>query len=195
MPSTSHTSSLLLEKIRAHDQHAWTTFVDQYGPTLYRWCRSARLNDTDAADVIQEVYRAVAKGIERFERESGKKGSFTAWLWRVTQSKIINHHQRTARQEPGVGGSDAQEHLAALPDPFADSDTLSTAGDNSLVMCAAEVIRPEFKETTWQAFWRVAVDDQPTDVVAQQLNVSVAAVRQANYRVRRRLRQELMPDA
>ncbi len=191
LSSISHTSSTLLENIRSHDQQAWEQFVDHYGPTLFRWCRSARLDDTDCADVIQETFRSVAKGIGRFERETGQTGSFTAWLWKVTQSKIQNHRQRIARHEPAIGGSEAQQYMSALPDPFSGDDTLDVADDTSFVMCATEGIRSEFKETTWLAFWRVAVDDQPTDIVAKQLNISVAAVRQANYRVRRRLRTEL----
>ena len=166
--------------------------MDKYGPTLYRWCRGARLNDADAADVIQDIFRAVARGIDRFESQSSQHGSFTAWLWRVTQSKIFNHYQGVARREPAIGGSEAHQYLNSVPDPIGASDTWSSADDSSLVLAAAEVIRSEFKESTWQAFWRVAVDDQPTDVVATQLQMSVAAVRQANYRVRRRLKAELI---
>jgi len=188
----SQTSSTLLERIRECDQEAWVRFVDLYGPTLYGWCRAARLSDDDAADVIQDTFRAVARYLDGFKRESGQKGALTAWLWKVTQSKIRNHWQRIARSEPGQGGSDAQRRLAELPDPFGDlADDESVTGDGSLIIRAAELIRPEFQESTWNAFWRVAIDEQPTDVVAKQLGISVAAVRQANYRVRRRLRQEL----
>ncbi len=189
---SSQTSYTLLEQVRAADQQAWERFVDVYGPTLYGWCRSAGLPDADTADVIQDTFRAVASGIERFERTPDRQGAFTAWLWTVTQNRIKNHWQRRVSKDRADGGSDAQQLLAELPDPFADlSDTKSTVGETSIVLRTAELVRPEFTETTWQAFWRVAVDDQRTDLVATQLSISVAAVRQAAYRVRKRLREEL----
>ena len=54
-----------------------------------------------------------------------------------------------------------------------------------------DALQSEFNPSTWQAFWRVTVGGEATDSVAGDLNLSVAAVRQANYRVRRRLREEL----
>ena len=192
MSLPSQTSSTLLERIKSCDQAAWERFVDLYGPSLFGWCRAARLSDHDAADVIQDTFRAVARGVTRFDRDHGQQGAFTAWLWTVTQSKIRDHWQKQAMREQAFGGSEAQQHLAEMPDPWSDqSDTFAATNDSSLTMRAAELIRPEFRDSTWQAFWRVAVDDQPTDVVAEQLSISVAAVRQANYRVRRRLRHEL----
>jgi len=188
----SQTSSTLLESIKCCDQAAWERFVDLYGRTLYGWCRAAGLSDQDSADVIQDTFRAVARGVTGFERDHGQLGAFTAWLWTVTQSRISDHRRRLARCEPAIGGSEAQQYLAEMPDPFSDqSDTFAGTTASSVAMRAAELIRHEFHESTWQAFWRVAIDDQPTDVVATQLNMSVAAVRQANYRVRCRLRQEL----
>ena len=193
MSRPSQTSYSLIDRICASDQSAWEQFVDIYGPTLYGWCRGSGLGDEDSADVIQDIFRAVARGIDRFERQSDRNGSFAAWLWAVTQSKIKNHRQRIAHSERAIGGSEARRHFAEVADALVDVSDIrgSSADDVSIVLRTAELIRSEFKESTWQAFWRVAVDDQRTDVVAAQLNMSVAAVRQANYRVRRRLRQEL----
>jgi len=56
---------------------------------------------------------------------------------------------------------------------------------------ALELIRAEFEDRTWQAFWRVTVDGQPTKDVAQELGVTPSAVRLAKSRVLRRLREEL----
>ena len=53
------------------------------------------------------------------------------------------------------------------------------------------MIRNEFEDRTWQAFWRVTVECQPSDMVAESLEMTPAAVRQAKSRVLRRLREEL----
>src|SRR5262245_59054250 len=48
-----------------------------------------------------------------------------------------------------------------------------------------------FEERTWQAFWRAAVDGQAPAVIAEDLDVTPAAVRKARSRVLHRLRQEV----
>jgi RNA polymerase sigma-70 factor (ECF subfamily) len=56
---------------------------------------------------------------------------------------------------------------------------------------ALELIRAEFQERTWRAFWRVVVEGQSPQVIAQELNMSPGAVRVAKSRVLHRLRLEL----
>ncbi len=52
-------------------------------------------------------------------------------------------------------------------------------------------VKADFKETTWNAFWRVTVDNRSVAIVAEELSISVDSVYQAKSRVLRRLRQEL----
>ncbi len=56
---------------------------------------------------------------------------------------------------------------------------------------AIGLIRAEFEETTWRAFWRATVDEQKAADIADELQMSCAALRQAKCRVLRRLKQEL----
>ena len=59
-----------------------------------------------------------------------------------------------------------------------------------MVRRALELIRLEFEPATWQAFWRVQVDDQPVAAVAAALGLSTNAVYKSRARVLRRLRHE-----
>jgi RNA polymerase sigma-70 factor (ECF subfamily) len=54
-----------------------------------------------------------------------------------------------------------------------------------------DLIRPEFEERTWLAFWRAAVEGQQSGVVAEALGMKPGGVRQAKSRVLHRLREEL----
>ncbi len=52
-------------------------------------------------------------------------------------------------------------------------------------------VEAEFEPRTWQAFWRTVVDGINTAQVAEELEMTLATVRQHKSRVLRRLRQQL----
>ena len=56
----SATSTSFLERLRGREAGAWERFCKVYGPLVYRWARKAGLQDQDAVDVGQEVFRTVA---------------------------------------------------------------------------------------------------------------------------------------
>ena len=89
-------STTLLARIRQQEPEAWQRFVDLFGPTVYRWCRAAGIEKNEAGDVAQEVFLAVAKNVDRFDREKGS-GSFTAWMASITRNKIHDHFRRLAK--------------------------------------------------------------------------------------------------
>ncbi len=72
-----------------------------------------------------------------------------------------------------------------------DDDPTDSYALSQLVSRALDQVRVEFQPSTWQAFWRTAVDGLTTDAVAAELQMTNAAVRQARSRVSRRLRQQL----
>jgi len=157
---------------------------------VYRWCRSSGLQDTDAADVVQEVFRAVALSLDRFHHEA-PTDSFRGWLWGITRNKLRDHFRARVAHPAGAGGSDAQQQLLQVPEVPPDSTADARKPDAVLVQRALALIQMEFEERTWRAFWRSAVDGQAAKDIARELGMTPRAVRQAKYRVLRRLRQEL----
>ena len=57
------------------DVDAWREFVHLYGPVVYGFARKRGLQDADAADLMQEVLRSVARNAERMEYDP-KRGTF-----------------------------------------------------------------------------------------------------------------------
>ena len=56
---------------------------------------------------------------------------------------------------------------------------------------AVELVRAEFEQRTWEAWWKTAVEGRPAADVAAEMDMSLAAVYKAKSRVLLRLRQEL----
>jgi RNA polymerase sigma-70 factor (ECF subfamily) len=181
-------SSSLITRLKARDADAWRRLSHLYGPIVYGWLRRAGLQDGDAADVVQDVFLAVAQGIDAFRRDR-PGDTFRGWLWTIARSKMHDHFRRRAGEPQGGGGTTFQQRVQQLPEQ-PDEQQLA-AETHSLARRAMALIETDFEPATWRAFWRTAVDGQPAQQVADELNISVASVYTAKSRVLSRLRQEL----
>jgi RNA polymerase sigma-70 factor, ECF subfamily len=90
-----------------------------------------------------------------------------------------------------TGGSTALELVQNLPEQIDDSDAGERSEFAALVQRAMEQVRVEFEPRSWQAFWRTTIDNLPVAIVAEELAMSSATIRQHRSRILRRLRQQL----
>lgn len=191
--SASATSRSLLERVRAADAKAWDRLVGLYAPLVLHWCRMRGLQEQDAADVFQEVFFSVARHIGDFRKQQ-PGDTFRGWLRTITGNKVIDHLRRRQRHPgEGVGGSEALDRLDMLPSPLSpeEASVVESRAERGLFQRALDIVRGEFEPRTWQAFWKVAVEDRLANDVAHELGMSPGAVRVAKSRVLQRLREEL----
>jgi len=157
-----------------------------------RCARQAGLQCSDAADVGQEVFRVIAARIADFHRQR-PGDSFRGWLWGITRLKLKEHFRSVASAPRAAGGSDARAQLensiARLDEETPESSAPLEHAE--IVQRAVQLIRGDFEESSWQSFWRMTVEGEPAAEIAADLGLSAKAVRQAKFRVLKRLRQEL----
>jgi RNA polymerase sigma-70 factor (ECF subfamily) len=189
-PPSSGTSRTLLERLRADDPAAWDRMVALYAPLVLVWCRRDGLQEEDAADVFQEVFQSVAAHIEDFRKERNAD-TFRGWLRTITRNKIRDHFRRRGREPVAAGGSEAQARLAEVPWPSNPEESSDDHAERRLFQRAIALIREDFEEQTWQAFWRTVVEGRAPKDVAAELGMTPGAVRVSKSRVLRRLREEL----
>jgi RNA polymerase sigma-70 factor (ECF subfamily) len=183
--------SLLLRLRDPGDDRAWVEFTDLYGPLIRRVARRGGLQDADAADLEQEVFRAVAGAIGRYDPDRSR-GSFRGWLLRIARNLLLDLLAAQRRRPAAGGGTDAVALLAAVPDPAAeDSSVFEAEYRRRTFEWASAQVRGEFRTTTWQAFWRTAVDGEEAAAVAAELGLSVGAVYIARSRVLARIRSKV----
>jgi RNA polymerase sigma factor (sigma-70 family) len=182
--------SLLVRLRHPDDGRAWAQFVAIYTPLVYRFARRRGLQESDAADVTQEVFRAVARGIRKFEYDC-RQGSFRGWLIAVARSKLQNFLSRQKAKIKGAGGTAALQRLEQQPSPADDEAFIELEHRRSLFEWAVEQIHGDFQESTWQAFWQTGVEGKNTKEVAESLGMSVGAVYIARSRVLARLKEKI----
>ena len=182
--------SLLLRLRDLHDQQAWVDFVAIYAPLVYGFARQRGLQEADACDLTQEVLRAVAASAERLEYDP-ERGSFRSWLYTVTRNKYLDLMRSRRRATRGTGDSDV---LAQLHEqPAREEDLWEEDYRHQVFAWASARVRDEFEDSTWQAFWQVAVQGKKAKQAAADLNLTVAAVYIAKSKVLARLREEIHP--
>ena len=192
--ASSESSSGLSLAARLHggSPDAWRELVDLYGPLIDNWCRQAGVAEAARADIGQEVFLAVYRGIASFD-PGHPRATFRGWLWTITRNAVL---QWRRRNEPaGTGGSTALARLSEIPDPWGEGESDAPPADSNdtanLISRALDQIRPEVEDHTWNAFWNTAVLGQSATEVALELGMTSMAVRQAKSRVLRRLRKQL----
>ena len=183
--------SLIVKLRDPADTDAWCEFVTLYEPLIYRLARRKGLQDADARDLCQEVFRTVAQAIERWDLDPAR-GSFRGWLSRIARNLLVNFLTRRPYRLRGSGSTSVQDLLEAQPaqDPSATA-LFEAEYRRRLFRWAADQARGEFATTTWQAFWQTAVEGRPPRDVAAELGLSVGAVYIARSRVLARLRRRI----
>jgi len=185
------TSMSLLNRVQSQQRDAWFRLVYLYGPLVDRWCRGWGVPTTDVEDIRQEVFLSVSSGLATFRRDR-PGDTFRGWLRVIAHRKFLDFCRRRQRQPIGQGGTDVQQRLLQTPETessLADDD--SPEEIKGLQRRGLELIRGEFEERSWQAFWRTAVEGQAPADVASDMEMTPAAVRKAKSRVLRRLKEEL----
>ncbi len=188
------TSLSMLERVRLNEADAWQRMCRVYGPLVYRWARIAGLQDSDAADVGQDVFRTVFGKISDYDGlRSG--ATFRGWLRTITRNKVGDFLRRRAYRPVAVGGTTAWQLHEQLPDELSEASSPAPDEEQRVLHRTLATLQMEFEPLTWKAFWLSTIETLPAAEIASQLGLSAAAVRQAKYRVLKRLRDEMgTPD-
>jgi RNA polymerase sigma-70 factor (ECF subfamily) len=182
------TSPELLAASKTADPAAWEKLVVVYSPLVYSWVRLSGIPPEDAKDIVQNVLRAVFNNLDNFDAER-EEGSFRGWLRTITNNKVIDQLRSKANVVQATGGSDAQRKmnkLQAVAESLSSAD-LADVRDGDDVGRVLERVRGDFTDRTWRAFWGMTVEQRSSSDLAQELNISPAAVRLAKSEVIHRL--------
>ena len=111
----------------------------------------------------------------------------------ITRREIRDQFRGQADRPIAVGGSEARQRLQEIPEEEPPTETSASRGadTNSIFLRGLELVKSEFEDKTWQAFWRSTVDGAETSDIATELGIRPSTVRTAKSRVLRRLREDL----
>jgi RNA polymerase sigma-70 factor (ECF subfamily) len=73
-----------LRRCRAGDRIAWRRLYDQHFPQIYRLALRLGVTEREAADVCQEVFLRVYRGLARFRGEA----QIGTWIYRIAVNEV-----------------------------------------------------------------------------------------------------------
>lgn len=195
-PYDEPTSLGLIADARRRLPDAWKRIHQMYGPLVYTWCRDWKVPEQDALDLVQDVFRNVIRRLDTFQHgilagSTGTQGTFRGWIWTITRNRVRDYWRVNQRHPAAVGGTDMQQQILQIPEWSLESNDDAVEQLSELARQILRLIQTEFEERTWTAFWQLVVEGQAIYHVAHKLEMSEGAVRQAKYRVLRRVREEL----
>lgn len=171
----------LIARVRdPRDDRAWVEFVTLYTPIIFGFLRKRGLSPTDSEDVTQEIFRSLSQALPGFELNKSI-GTFRNWLFTVSRSKLNTFLTKSRRTD--------------IP-----TETLPESGETSdwdqlymkeLFAQACQRVEQQVEPSTWQAFWRTAVQLESTEAVANALSLTTDNVYQKKSRVAARIREAI----
>lgn len=189
MNEPQSTRATLLIRIRDQaDREAWAQFVEIYAPLIYGFGRNRGLQDTDAADLTQDVLQSVAGAISRLDYDP-RIGTFRSWLFTIVRNRLRNQLKAKTRREQGAGDSAVAARIEAEPSREDDWETTwQRDHQQRLFAWASSQVEAEVEPRTWRAFWKTTVDGDSGRAVADELGMTLASVYLAKSRVMAKLR-------
>ena len=178
-------ASLLYRLRQPEEVTAWARFVDLYTPLLFQWAKKLGQQESDRADLVQDVFLILWRKLPEFEYDSGK--SFHAWLKTI----FLNRYRSRIRKRSGVDTN--APGLIGAEVSVADFSTRLAEEDDAqyLIQQAFRLIQCEFSTLQQQVFREYVLEEQPPEIVAERLGISPGTVYGIKSKILSRLRQEL----
>lgn len=186
---THATSMTLIRQLReSGDSVAWNRFNEIYAGLIEGWLRRRGVPEHVAEDVRQEVLAKVFEEIGSFEH-NGRLGAFRKWLRTVMQHRLRTLQRRAWRQ-----GEDQRHDWSEVAEQLGDDNSelsrlWDAEHDSYVIDRLLKLVAEEFTEQSMQAFRRVVLKDEDVTQVANDLGITINAVRIAKTRVLAALRR------
>lgn len=145
--------------------------LHEHHRALERYVRFRIGNQTDAEDVLQEVYSAVAKGFPSLQSSVAVK----PWLVGIARHKCADYFRRRYRQSE-VPLTDA-EHIAIMPEHFA-------VVHESPVLDTLEKLSPQDQQILRMCYFM----EMPQQEIARRLGLPLGTVKSRLHHARERFR-------
>jgi RNA polymerase sigma-70 factor, ECF subfamily len=186
----------VIEQLKAGSDDAFAWLIARYQQPLYSLIYRILPNPGDAADITQDVFIKVFRGIGRFQGEA----SLRTWIYRIALHEALNQRRwwsRHRRQEINLSGDDAawnEEHRGCLADTLEDrQESPFDAAAHAEIAAQVDAALREVPEPFRTVVVLRDLEGFGYEEIAEILNANLGTVKSRLMRGRAHLKSRLAP--
>lgn len=180
----------LLERVADGDQDAMRALIKRYSGLVWSLVRRKIGSQSDAEDLVQEIFADVWKSAHRYDASMGSEDTFVAM---ITRRRIIDQIRRIGRTPTSVT-LDAPNAQRACSESD-DVEQLDTKGNAGRVMRVLRSLRPERRQTIELAIVHGLSHSQIAESTGMPLGTVKAHLRRGLDEVRTLLAPQLPAES
>jgi RNA polymerase sigma-70 factor (ECF subfamily) len=169
--------AILQDRCLAGDEQAFETLYRKYYGKVFAIAKGVLLDEEDAADATQEIFRLVHRNLRRFDRRS----KFSTWLHRVAVNRSIQEARSRKRHKSELPIESA-EHIGS-------EDNVQILDPQ--IASALRALAPQDRAILALFYWQ----DLTLEEIAAALNCSPNAAKTRLFRARERFRTHYLEEA
>jgi RNA polymerase sigma-70 factor, ECF subfamily len=168
-----------------HDPERWSEFDSIYRPMLTGFLRKQGLNESDASDLVQEVFVKLLAKIQSYDRE---KCRYRTWLFAVAHNTLVDYARRRATHKKALDGWAAKMLHASASDSLKMAEDWVKLHRVEILHHALKSVRSRTSPKSWACFEQRLLRDRPGIEIAAKLGIQLSTVFVNACRVLKRVR-------
>jgi RNA polymerase sigma-70 factor (ECF subfamily) len=185
MTSTDTRVSVIVGVCR-HESERWREFDTIYRPILLAFLRKRGLDESEASDVVQDIFVKLLGNIHTYDRTRCK---FRTWLFSLAHNALIDRARRRAAYERALDGWAAHMLRATASESRKMEEEWVKLHRGRILEHALEEVRPRTSSKAWACFEQRLLRDRPAAAIAAELRIEPNAVYVHASRVLKKIRE------
>lgn len=95
----------LIEWVANGDGSCLGTLFERYNKSVYQYCRQMTRHNTQAEDLVQDVFLKILRKAKSFRRD----GTFKAWMFNIARNVTLDYLRKVKRVESTASVDDVAE--------------------------------------------------------------------------------------
>ncbi len=174
---TTYTEEELIAALKKHDGEAYRYLYLNYRKALFTAVTQIISDAETAGDILQEVFVAVWKGIEKYDPE---KGRLFTWLLTLSRNAAINT-TRSKSFKAASKNEDLSDYVTTLDNKASAETNINFIGLRSQV----HQLKPEFKIVLELAYFNGYTQQEIADTLAIPIGTVKTRLRNAIIELRK----------
>ena len=178
----------VVRAVLAGDKEAYGALVRAHSTTVFRVAFRIVGNEADADEIVQEVFLRGYQRLESFQQRS----AFGTWIYRIAVNCALDRLNKPAIEADCRPGDedDPEQKTVQVATQDADPERSLLSREISAIQ---EMAMRRLTSTEKAAFVLRHLEDRSISEVAEVLEISSNAAKQAVFRAVQKLRRELAP--